>query len=193
MSQHFSFRTRRVNEIPILSQFYSIWITTSCRWWCNGASDYKPRYSWHNSELINYTKHNPPNHFCWSGDDFSSRGCVVDFRHTPPPGSVQDETKWWNNGIIRWLDWWHNKRLYKLITDCDVIAKLWLHLLSASRKSLRSPHNENIRHVGGKEKTYFPLHSVIKFTFIVRLEERSARTANKRDLMFLLRLGKSAV
>lgn len=85
-------------------------------------------------------------------------GCVVDFRHTPPRGSVQDETKWWNNGIIRWLDWWHNKRLNKLITDCDVIAKLWLHLLSASRKSLRSPTMKTSATLEGRRKHIF--HSI---------------------------------
>lgn len=65
----------------------------------------------------------PSNHF-HRGHDFQLP-VSVDFRH--PRLLIDSGEKWWYN-VIRWLNWWHNKRLYKLIMDSDVITKLWLSL-----------------------------------------------------------------
>jgi hypothetical protein len=73
-------------------------------------------------------------------------------------------------------------------------VELLFHLLlSSSRKSLPTArtvtlHNENIRRAGEGARgaqTYFPLHSVIKFTFILaalsELRSERARTSKQKE------------
>jgi hypothetical protein len=70
------------------------------------------------------------------------------------------------------------------LTDCDVITKLW-HLFCyrlRSRESFPARQKiqwKNILAAVGGEKTYFPLHSVIKFTFISWLLRSRPRITNK--------------
>lgn len=98
------------------------------------------------------------------------------------------------NNVIRWLNWRHNKRLTNWSPDCDVIIELCSHTfiyiakmphcvyqhrphlllrLLLRRFSLHQPpptrYNVSLsEHSEGKSRlsAYFPLHSVIKFTFI---------------------------
>lgn len=167
-------------------------ITTSCQW-CN-IQQLQERYFGIIANWLITWNTIPSNHL-HRGMIFQSRDCC----RFPSPlhrrtDWVDGREKWWNN-VIRWLNWWHNKRVYKLITDCDVISKLWLflslHVLSVisiakisfpPRHPTQWKHPSNILRTAnrkGARKTYFPLHSVIKFTFILRLEERENNKQNK--------------
>lgn len=142
-------------------------ITTSCQW-CN-IQQLQERYFGIIANWLITWNTIPSNHL-HRGMIFQSRDCC---RFPSPLHSRSDwvdgREKWWNN-VIRWLNWWHNKRLYKLITDCDVIFKLW-HSLSPRficyqhRENLFSPSTPNtmktsVEHSpnskpGGGEKNIF--------------------------------------
>lgn len=96
----------------------------------------------------------PFNHF-HQGMAFQSRG---DFRHFSHRHHhhhhfsvvLLKRAKWWNN-VIMWLNWWLDKRLYKLITDCDVIGKLWYFLCYISLAEISfSPSTPNTMKTSAK-------------------------------------------